>query len=74
MQVFGITFLDRGVKLNGQNIAVCHKSVKFSGLIYRMSLLYARKCLIMFYNSFAISIVTYALPFYGSTAKPNLKS
>ena len=45
----------------------------FCGLIYRVRDLYPRKCLLMFYNSFARSIISYGILVYGSAAKTNLK-
>ena len=35
--------------------------------------MYPRKCLLMFYNSFAKSIICYGLIVYGSASKTNLK-
>ena len=46
---------------------------KFCGLIYRVRHFYPRYCLLMFYNSFAISIICYALMVYDSAAKTNLQ-
>ena len=46
---------------------------KFCGLIYRVRDLYPRKCLLMFYNSFARSVISYGILVYGSAAKTNLK-
>ena len=51
---------------------VVKKLNKFCGLIYHVRHLYPRKCLLMFYNSFAKSVITYGLLIYGSAAKTNL--
>ena len=53
---------------------VAKKLNKFCGLIYRVRDLYPRKCLLMFYKSFARSIISsYGISVYGSAAKTNLK-
>ena len=52
---------------------VVKKLNKFCGLIYRVRHIYPRKCLLMFYNSFAKSVICYGLLVYGSAAKTNLQ-
>ena len=52
---------------------VVKKLNKICGLIYRVRDLYPRKCLLMFYDSFARSIISYGILVYGSAAKTNLK-
>ena len=52
---------------------VVKKLNKFCGLIYRVRHFYPRKCLLMFYNSFAKSVICYGLLVYGSAAKTNLQ-
>ena len=51
---------------------VVKKLNKFCGLIYHVRHLYPKKCLLMFYNAYAKSIITYGLLIYGAAAKPNL--
>ena len=45
---------------------------KFCGLIYRIREQNTRSSLLMFYNSFAKSDISYALLFYGTATKTNL--
>ena len=45
---------------------------KFCGLIYRIREQYTRSSLLMFYNSFAKYVISYASLLYGTTAKTNL--
>ena len=52
---------------------VMKKLNKLYGFIYRVRDLYPRNCLLMFYNSFAMSIISYGILVYGSTVKTNLK-
>ena len=52
---------------------VVQKLNKFCGLIYRVRDLYPEKCLLMFYNSFARSIISYGILVYGTAAKTSLK-
>ena len=52
---------------------VVKKLNKFCGLIYRVRHFYPRKFLLMFYNSFAKSVIYYGLLVYGSAAKSNLQ-
>ena len=52
---------------------VVKKLNKFCGLIYRVRHIYSRKCLLMFFNSFAESVICYGLLVYSSAAKTNLQ-
>ena len=65
--------LDGSLKFREHINYVVKKLNKFCGLIYRVRDLYPRKCLLMFYNSFARSIISYGILVYGSAAKTNLK-
>ena len=47
---------------------------KICGLIYRIRHYYNKKCLLMFYNSFAKSVICYGLLIYGTSARSNLKT
>ena len=51
---------------------VVKKLNKFCGLIYHVKHLYPKKCLLMFYNEYAKSVITYGLLIYGAAAKTNL--
>ena len=65
--------LDGSLKFREHINYVVKKLNKFCGLIYRVRDLYPRKCLLLFYNSFARSIISYGILVYGSAAKTNLK-
>ena len=65
--------LDGSLKFRERIDYVIKKLNKFCGLIYRVRHMYPRKCLLMFYISFAKSIICYGLIVYGSAAKSNLK-
>ena len=41
--------------------------------MYRVRHFYPRRCLLMFYDSFAKSVITYGLLVYGNTSKQNLE-
>ena len=45
---------------------------KFCGLIYKIRHMFPRNCLLMFYNSYAKSLINYGIIAYGATAKTNL--
>ena len=45
---------------------------KFCGLTYRTRHMFPRNCLLMFYNSYAKSLINYRIIAYGATAKTNL--
>ena len=51
---------------------VVKKLNMFSGLIYRVRHLYPKSCLLLFYTSFAESIIMYGILVYGSAAKTTL--
>ena len=51
---------------------VVKKLNKFFCLVYRVRHLYPRKCLLLFYYSFAKSIITYGLLLYGTAYKTNM--
>ena len=51
--------IDKNLRLREHIKIVVKKLNKFCGLIYRVRLLYPRKCLPMFYNSFAKSFITW---------------
>ena len=65
--------LDGSLRFNHHIDYVVKKLNKFCGLIYRIRYLYDKKCLMMFYNSFAKSVICYGLLIYGTGAKNNLK-
>ena len=65
--------LDGNLKFREHIDYVTKKLNKFCGLMYRVRHMYPRKCLLMFYNSFAKSVICYGLIVYGSAAKTNLK-
>ena len=52
---------------------VVKKLNKFCGLMYRVRHFYPRRCLLMFYDSFAKSVIIYGLLVYGNTSKQNLE-
>ena len=52
---------------------VVRKLNKYCGHIYRVRHIYPRKCLLLFYFSFAKSVISYALLVSGTTAKTNLQ-
>ena len=45
---------------------------QLSGMIYKVRETYPTKCLLMFYNSFAKSIISYGILTFGSRAKDHL--
>ena len=53
-------------------IYVVKKLNKFCGLIYRVRDIYSIKCLLLFYNAYAKSVICYGLLVYGRAAKTNL--
>ena len=53
-------------------IYVVKKLNKFCGLIYRVRDIYPIKCLLLFYNAYAKSVICYGLFVYGRAAKTNL--
>ena len=53
-------------------IYVVKKLKKFCGLIYRVRDIYPIKCLLLFYNAYAKSVICYGLLVYGRAAKTNL--
>ena len=65
--------LDGSLKFREYIHYVVKKLNIFCGLIYRVRDLYPIKCLLMFYDSFARSIITYGILVYGSAAKTNFK-
>ena len=68
-----VLHLDGSLKFREHITYVVKKLNNFCGLIYRLRDLYPRKCLLMFYNSFARSIISYGILVYGSAAKTSLK-
>ena len=64
--------IDKTLKFREHIDHVVKKLNKFCGLVYRVRHLYPRKCLLMFYNSYAKSVTTYGLLLYGTAAKSNL--
>ena len=52
---------------------VVKKLNQFSGLVYIVRHLYPSKCLLLFYNSNAESVIRYGLLVYGSAAKTNIE-
>ena len=65
--------LDGSLKVNYQIDYMVIKLNKFYGLVYRNRQLFDKKCLMMFYNSFAKSVICYGLLIYGTGANSNLK-
>ena len=53
--------------------SVVKKLNRFSGLVYKVRHLYPSKCLLLFCNSYAESVIRYRLLVYGSAAKTNLE-
>ena len=49
------------------------KNKQICGIIYRIRELYPRKCLNLFYNSYAKSIISYGLLAYGATTKASIE-
>ena len=64
--------IDKNLRFREHIDHVVKKLNKFCGLIYRVRHLYPSKCLLMFYNSFAKSIITYELLLYGTAYKTNM--
>ena len=64
--------IDKNLRFREHIDHVVKKLNKVCGLIYRVRHLYPRKCLLMFYNSFAKSIITYGLLVYGTAYKTNM--
>ena len=61
---------------NSQEVAKVLKHLQTKKVVVMMESqmkFYQRKCLLMFYNSFAKSIICYGLLVYGSAAKTNLQ-
>ena len=57
-----------------EHIAYLTKKLnKFCGLVYKVRHLYPIKCLLLFYNAYARSLISYGLLVYGSAAKTNLE-
>ena len=65
--------LDSSLRFNHHIDYVVKKLNKFCGLIYRIRHLYDIKCLLMFYNWFAKTVICYGLLIYGTAAKSNLR-
>ena len=64
--------IDKNLRFREHIDHVVKKLNKFCGLIYRVRHMYPRKCLLMFYNSFAKSIITYGILLYGTAYKSNM--
>ena len=64
--------IDKNLKIREHIEYVVKKLNKFCGLIYRVRHLYPRKCLLVFCNSFAKSIITYGLLLYGTADETNM--
>ena len=65
--------LDGSLKFREHIDYVTKKLNQICGSIYRVRHMHPPKCLLMFYNSFAKSIICYGIIVYGSAAKTNLK-
>ena len=65
-------YIDKNLKFRDHIDYVVKKLNIFCGLIYRVRHLYPKNCLLLFYNSFAKSIIMYGILVYGSAAKTNL--
>ena len=66
-----------GLHLDGslrfrEHIDYVVRKLKFCGLIYRIREQYTRSSLLLFYNLFVKSVISYALISYGTAAKINL--
>ena len=65
-------YLDKKLLFHDHIEHIVKKLNKFSGMIYKVRDIYPIKCLLLFYNSFAKSIIFYGILTYGSAAKSNL--
>ena len=65
--------LDSSLRFNHHIDYVVKKMNKFCGLIYRIRHLHDKKCLLLFYNLFAKTVICYGLLIYGTAAKNNLR-
>ena len=66
-------YIDKNLTFRDHVDFVVKKLNKFCGLMYRVRHFYPRRCLLMFYDSFAKSVITYGLLVYGNTSKQNLE-
>ena len=64
--------VDKWFRFNQYIENLVKKLNKFCGLIYRIRHMLPRNCLLMFYNSYAKSLINYRIIAYGATAKTNL--
>ena len=64
--------IDSKLTFRDHLIYVVKKLNKFCGLIYRVRDIYPIKCLLLFYNAYAKSVICYGLLVYGRAAKTNL--
>ena len=65
-------YLDKKLLFHDLIEHIVKKLNKFSGMIYKVSDIYPIKCSLMFFKSFAKSIISYEILTYGSAAKNNL--
>ena len=66
-------YIDKNLKFREHIDYVVKKLKIICALIYRVRHLYPKSCLLLFYNSFAKSIIMYGILVYGSAAKTNLE-
>ena len=66
-------YIDKNLTFRDHVDFVVKKLNKFCGLMYRVRHFYPRRCLLMFYDSFAKSVITYGLLVYVNTSKQNLE-
>ena len=66
-------YIDMNLTFRDHVDFVVKKLNKFCGLMYRVRTFYPRRCLLMYYNSFAKSVITYGLLVYRNTSKQNLE-
>ena len=64
--------IDKWLRFNQHIEYLVKKLNKFCGLIYRIRHMFPRYCLLMFYNSYAKSLINYGIIAYSATAKTNL--
>ena len=64
--------IDSKLTYRDHNNYVVKKLKKFCGLIYRVRDIYPIKCLLLFYNAYAKSVICHGLLVYGRAAKTNL--
>ena len=64
--------VDKWLRFNQHIEYLVKKLNKFCGIFYRIRHMFPRNCLLMFYNSYAKTLINYGIIAYGATAKTNL--